>query len=66
MVIEPETLEQRVMEAARPMEAKRFSLEMDTELNEDGEKDQNKSPDKHVGDKVVYELFFKLCRSLVY
>ncbi|OAY30367.1 DNA-directed RNA polymerase III subunit rpc-3 [Manihot esculenta] len=51
MVIEPETLEQRVMEAARPMEAKRFSLEMDTELNEDGEKDQNKSPDKHVGDK---------------
>ncbi|KDP22271.1 hypothetical protein JCGZ_26102 [Jatropha curcas] len=51
IVVEPETLEQRALAAALPMEAKRFSLVMDIELNDDGEKDQNKSPDKHSGDK---------------
>ncbi|KAJ9164181.1 hypothetical protein P3X46_023787 [Hevea brasiliensis] len=51
IVIESEAIEQRVLAAAVPMEARRFSLVMDSELNDDGEKDQNKSPDKHVGDK---------------
>ncbi|XP_048229392.1 DNA-directed RNA polymerase III subunit rpc-3 [Ricinus communis] len=51
IVIESETLEQRVLAVAVPMDAKRFSVDLDTELKDDAENDQNKSSDKHVGDK---------------
>lgn len=40
-VIELETTEQRVLAAAMPMEAQRFSLVMDAELSDD-ENNQNK------------------------
>ena len=50
MAVEPETIEERVLAAAAPMEAKRFLLTLDTDIKEDGQKADNTLPG--VGEKV--------------
>ncbi|KAJ8771523.1 hypothetical protein K2173_026700 [Erythroxylum novogranatense] len=55
IIVEPETLEQRVIAAAVPVEAKRFSLITDDERNADAVKDKCDSCTEHVGEKRKYD-----------
>lgn len=50
MAIEPETIEERVLAAAAPMEAKRFLIFFDTTTEEDGQKTEDSF--LGVGEKV--------------
>ncbi|CAK7337304.1 unnamed protein product [Dovyalis caffra] len=51
---EPETLEQRVLAAAVPPEAIRFSVELNPEISADTERDENNSP-SNVGEKRKHD-----------
>ncbi|XP_050225925.1 uncharacterized protein LOC126675339 [Mercurialis annua] len=55
IAVESATLEQSVIAAAVPMDAKRFSVDLEAELNVNGEKDHNKFPEKHAGEKRKLE-----------
>lgn len=60
MVEVRKTLEQRVLEAAAPMEALRFSIMTNLEAENDTEMSKDSSPIMHAGEKVSVWFIFKI------
>ena len=57
----PETIEQRVLAAARPMEAIRFLIMSDAETDDPSQNNEASSSSKSVGQKVGTSILFGVC-----